>query len=131
MGIKKQSPSVRDRDDKKMKATSHIRDSNVEPLRIYDHALEMAPKTTNTCEGWHNALKSLYMSSHPSMWTMLRGLQKDAAIQKLVLTQHDTAQQDAPKAKYKRIAARLQSMVQEYHNTNDKMKYLRSIAYIQ
>jgi hypothetical protein len=39
--------------------------------------LERSPKTTNCCEGFHNALNSLFHCSHPSVWILFDGLQRD------------------------------------------------------
>ncbi len=75
-----------------------------ELLNHYDDSLQLAPKTTNCVEGWHNALKSLYMATHLSVWAMLRGLQKDIAIQWLVVIQADTMNSSQLNQKYKRLA---------------------------
>lgn len=45
------------------------------PVKLWNHfddAEESAPKTTNCCEGFHNALKSVYMCAHPTMWKFWR-----------------------------------------------------------
>ena len=82
-------------------------------------------------EGWHNALKALFLSAHPSMWTMFRGLRKDIAIQKLVIIQANAAHADSPKPKYKKLAERLRRKVEKYPDELDKLKYLRAISHIQ
>ncbi|KAM4042556.1 uncharacterized protein ACNLHF_013173 isoform 2-T7 [Anomaloglossus baeobatrachus] len=58
------------------------------PIRIWNHhdaALEQSPKTTNCCEGFHNALNSMFHCSHPRLWFLFNGLQKDLACHKLTL----------------------------------------------
>ncbi|KAK8372506.1 hypothetical protein O3P69_010945 [Scylla paramamosain] len=57
------------------------------PIKLWNHfedAEECAPKTTNCCEGFHNALKSVYMCAHPTMWKFLKGIARDIAVQRLV-----------------------------------------------
>ena len=38
------------------------------------------PRTTNAVEGYHNALNSLFLAKHPSLWKVLSGLKKDMAL---------------------------------------------------
>ena len=52
------------------------------------------------------------------------------AIQRLVITQTDTANSDKPKAKYRKLAERLSKKVAEYPDTKDKMKYLRAAEWM-
>ena len=104
------------------------------PIDMWNHyqdALDEAPKTTNCTEGWHNALKALFLSAHPSMWTMFRGLRKDIAIQKLVIIHDNADHADSPKPKYKKLAERLRRKVEKYPDELDKLKYLRAISHIQ
>ena len=103
-------------------------------IHLWNHhqdALNEAPKTTNCCEGWHNALKSLFTSSHPSVWTVLQKLQTDISCQKLQIIQGNTANEDQPKDKYKKLASRLRCKVEKYPEEQDKLRYLRAISHIQ
>lgn len=61
------------------------------PMNVWNHrdaAIEKTPKTKNTCEGFHNSLNALFHCSHPSIWTLLYGLEKDIACQKLILIRY-------------------------------------------
>ncbi|XP_076799793.1 uncharacterized protein LOC143444882 [Clavelina lepadiformis] len=49
----------------------------------YDDAILCEPKTINCTEGFHNALKSLFLCSHPNIWSFLDGIKRDIAIQRL------------------------------------------------
>ncbi len=82
-------------------------------------------------EGWHNALKSMFLPSHPSVWVFLRGINKDISIQRLIIIQADTHNSSQPKKKYRQLAEKLRNKVSEYNDTADKLKYLRSISYMQ
>ena len=115
----------------KCNAISNLINSQIDMWNPYQDALDEAPKTTNCTEGWHNALKALFLSAHPSMWTMFRGLRKDIAIQKLVIIQANAAHADSPKPKYKKLAERLRRKVEKYPDELDKLKYLRAISHIQ
>ena len=59
------------------------------PVKIgnhFDSAIEESPKTTNNCcEGFHNALNSVFHCSHPSVWYLFEGLQRDMACHKLTV----------------------------------------------
>ncbi len=80
------------------------------PIELWNHytnAINQAPKTTNCTEGFHNALKSIFLASHPSVWAVIRGLKKDIAIQRLVVIEAQMENNDRPKIKYQVIAQRL------------------------
>ena len=103
------------------------------PLKMWNHyedALNMSQKTTNCTEGWHNALHGLFLASHPGVWKMLNGIRKDMAIQRFIVLKNDTADGDRPKLQYQKLAERLQAKVQTYNTEENKLKYLRSIAYM-
>ncbi len=78
------------------------------PIALWNHyqdALDKAPKTTNCAEGWHNSLRAIFLSSHPSIWNMITGLKKDMAIQRLIVLNAEVENNDRPKMKYKNFAA--------------------------
>ena len=50
------------------------------PVKIWNHidsAIEESTKTTNCCEGFHNALNSVFHCSHRSVWYLFDVLQRD------------------------------------------------------
>jgi hypothetical protein len=75
-------------------------------------------------------LRSLFLSSHPSIWVLLDGLKKDMAIQRFNILKQDTAHGEQPRAKYQALAIRLANKVSTYHDEEDKMKYLRAISFL-
>ena len=89
----------------------------------YSDTLQKASKTTNCTEGWHNSV-------HPGMWTLFNGIQKDIAIQKLVITNNEQANGDKPQLKYEKLAQRLQSKVETYPDKDNKLKYIRAVAHM-
>ncbi|XP_055639888.1 uncharacterized protein LOC129777565 isoform X1 [Toxorhynchites rutilus septentrionalis] len=97
----------------------------------YDTALNESPRTTNSCEGFHNALNSIFHCSHPSVWTLFDGLRRDLACHKLTLVNSETNQLEPTKRKYRKLYAIVASSVEKYHGTKDKLSYLRKIANIQ
>jgi len=104
------------------------------PTRIWNHfeaAAERCPKTTNCCEGFHNALNSVFHCSHPSIWSLLEGLRRDIACQRLILANAQTGRQEKSKKKYEALANQVAIVVQDYHNHEDKLKFLRRMANLQ
>ena len=80
------------------------------PIDLWNHfetASNEEPKTTNATEGYHNALQSLFNCSHPTVYTLLRGLEKDIATHLLTLSQANVGNNEKQRPKYKRQAARL------------------------
>ncbi len=39
-------------------------------------------RTNNSVEGWHYGIQAFFNGSHPNMWTVLKNLKKDMALQK-------------------------------------------------
>ena len=60
----------------------------------------------------------------------MRGIEKDIAKNKLTLQQANVANPEKQRSKYQILASRLSDKVAEYHNTEDKVRYLREIAHI-
>ncbi len=103
------------------------------PIVLWNHywdALDKAQKTTNCAEGLHISLRANFLSSHPSIWNMVRGLKKDMAIQRLIVLNAEVEHNDRPKMKYKNLAVRLSEKVAKYEDEQDKLIYLRGVAFI-
>ncbi len=90
----------------------------------------MAPKTTNCTEGWHNSLRALFLTSHPSMWALFCGLKKNMSIQILIAINAAIERNDRPKLKYQELAQRLSDKVSKYQDEHNKLKFLRAVAYM-
>jgi len=104
------------------------------PPEVWSHyadALASAPKTTNCCEGFHNALQSLFMCAHPTVWKLFRGLISDMAIHRLTAQNAEVLNVELPRSKYAQLADRLREKVADYHNQGDKLRYLRAISNMQ
>ena len=97
----------------------------------FNDAIALAPKTTNCCEGFHNSLHSLFLPPHPTVWTLLGGLKRDIAIHRLTAQNALGGNPERPRAKYQKLAKRLQDTVGKYHESHDKKKYLRAVAHLQ
>ena len=103
----------------------------VELWNHFDDAVELAPKTTNCCEGFHNSLQSLFLSPHPTVWTLLSGLKRDIAVHRLTAANALGGNAERPRVKYQKLAQRLASTVGKYRESQDKKRYLRAVAHLQ
>lgn len=63
-------------------------------------------RTTNICEGWHNALQSLFSCQHPTMWTFLDGMSKDINSNKGKLLQAVAGAQHPRQKRYRELQQR-------------------------
>ena len=79
-------------------------------------------------EGYHCALQSLFLASHPTIWRFLKGLEKDIARHRLTVEQAAVNNQEKKRAKYQILATRLADKMKEYDSTPNKIKYLRDVA---
>jgi hypothetical protein len=87
------------------------------PIELWNHyedALQQAPKTTNCTEGFYNALISLFLAAHPSIWTFFNGLCKDMALHRLTVQNAQVGIPATQRPKYKRVAERLSAVVGRY-----------------
>ena len=60
------------------------------PAVIWNHthqALDCLPKTTNYVEGFHNALMSMFLCKHPTVWVLFKGLRRDIGVARYILQQ--------------------------------------------
>ena len=53
----------------------------IETGNHFDSASEGIAKTTNSVEGWHYGLQALFQCHHPTLWTFIKGLEKDMQMQ--------------------------------------------------
>ena len=87
------------------------------------------PRTNNHLEGWHNRFNAFLSTRHADIWKFIQALKQDSA-----LHDHTRAQvligANPPRQRlaYRRINERLQTLVENYNN-NDKLNFLRGIAY--
>ena len=85
------------------------------PVSLWNHyqdALNKASKITNCTEGWHNALRGLTQVSHPGVWILFKGIQKDIALQKIVMVKAATEHGEKAKCKNQMLADRLETKLQ-------------------
>lgn len=81
-------------------------------------------------EGYHNALKSLYLCKHPSIWKFLSSLKKDIAIHRLTIQNANLMIFETTRNKYKELSERLREKVRNYYYEQDKLNYLRAISHM-
>ena len=104
------------------------------PLNTWNHyeaALDQSPRTTNCCEGFHNALNSIFHCSHPSIWNLFEGLQRDMACHRLTWANAQQNRSEPTKRKYRQLYATVASTVAQYQATEDKLQFLRRLANLQ
>ena len=59
----------------------------VETWNQHAAAVDGIARTTNSVEGWHHGLQSLYQCDHPTVWTSLDGIKRDISKQKALFLQ--------------------------------------------
>ena len=80
-------------------------------------------------EGWHRQFSGCIVVAHPTIWTFLKVLRCEAAIQQ-VHAAHYIAGQPPPKRRriYQTINDRIRALVADYNN-RPILDFLRGIAY--
>jgi hypothetical protein len=95
------------------------------PINVWNHyqaAADGVARTTNSVEGWHYKLQSLFQCHHPTLWTFLDGLKKDQQMQKALFLQGVAGMEHRSLKKYRDIKERV--------SRTDILTFLRAIAHI-
>lgn len=86
-------------------------------------------RTTNSVEGWHYSLQSLFMCQHPTMWTFLAGIERDSQMSKAAYLQATTGAEHIGRKTYRDLKARVSRCVASY-GVSDTLTYLRAISHL-
>lgn len=95
----------------------------------YDTAGQGIARTTNSVEGWHYGIQSLFMCQHPTLWIFLDGLMKDCQKQRTTYLQSVAGVQQEEKKQYRNLMERVKRVVQSYRQS-DVLTYLFAIAHL-
>ena len=100
----------------------------------YESVMNDEPRTTNCCEGFHNALNSVFTHSHPNVYHLIERLKGDAGSHRAALTNVIHGQPEKRSKKEKDYDRKLKSVVENY-KSNDSMEsklvYLKRIGNLQ
>ena len=101
----------------------------VETWNQHTGGVDGIARSTNSVEGWHHGIQSLFLCHHPTMWTFMSGLKNDMQRQKSFFLQGVTGV-DHPSAKrYRKLNDRVKRAVAAYGRA-EILVYLRSVAYL-
>lgn len=86
-------------------------------------------RTTNSVEGWHHGLQSLFQCHHPTMWTFFEGLKADRQKQKAIFLQGTTGIAIQGARRYRILSSRVQNAVAAYGRA-EILTYVRAVAHL-
>ena len=95
----------------------------------YESAGDGIARTTNIVEGWHHGIQSLFMCSHPTLWLLMEGLEKDCQKQKATFLQGATGVEERGVKKYRQLVEKVKRAVEGYGRM-EVLIYLRAIAHL-
>jgi hypothetical protein len=102
------------------------------PIELWNKhasATDGIARTTNSVEGWHNGLQSIFHCQHPTMWKFMSGVQRDMQQQKTAFL-HGVAGQLHPVTKrYRLLDERIRRAVNGYGRA-DALLYVRAMAHL-
>lgn len=102
------------------------------PIQTWNHyesAVDGVARTTNSAEGWHFGLQSLFQCHHPTVWTFIAGLKQDMQTQKAAFLQGVAGSQVTAPKKYRDLKQRVTNAVERY-SAAEILVYLRAISYL-
>lgn len=92
-------------------------------------AVDGIARTTNSIEGWHHGLQSLFHCHHPTLWSFLDGISRDMIKQQASFLQGVTGIANPPKKRYRDLQVRVERAVAGYGRA-EVLVYLRAIAHL-
>ena len=95
----------------------------------YAAGVDGIARTTNSVEGWHHGLQSLFQCQHPTMWTFLDGLQRDMVQQKTCFLQGVVGIEHQSACRYRLLQSRVQRAVESFGRA-EILLYVRGIAHL-
>ena len=95
----------------------------------YMSAGEGIARTTNSVEGWHHSLQSIFMCQHPNTWTFIAGIERDSSLNKAAYLQAITGVVHQGRKQYRDLKARVSRAVACYGD-GDILTFLRAIAHL-
>ena len=95
---------------------------------VQKHVINNLPRTNNSVEGFHSALRNCEHSTNLNIWKLIDTLKKEEGLVRAKMTQKLRGDSQRPHARYANINARLHRLVMAY-GTTSKMEFLENIAY--
>ena len=99
---------------------------------VHDATINSTARTNNMCEAWNSAFTKAIGHAHPSFWTVVGALRKDAAIVSTMIVQDARGQppQKRTKRAYADLQARLRALCQDRTTGRKTMEdFLRGVGH--
>lgn len=91
------------------------------------------PRTNNHCEGWHNKVNRMVGSSHPTIFKLIEGLQKEQQNTEHAMSRIEAGQEpQARRPEYIKNEKRILKIAQKFHDDvfdGSYLPYLKSLAH--
>ena len=98
-------------------------------LNISSRVADDLPQTTKALEGWHKQLNRCFAVAHPTIWTFIKVLRNDAALNQIRVAHFDAGRQPPKRRRiYDQINDRIRTLHTDYNN-REIIDYLRGISY--
>ena len=83
--------------------------------QYWNHYNSLAPRTTNSVEGWHSKLNKKFNKCHPNVWTLLQVLKDEVSEVEQKLTSFSTGHPlKKPALKYRKANRMLRNLTERY-----------------
>ena len=101
----------------------------IELWNQYAAGVDGIARTTNSVEGWHNGLQSLFQCHNPTLWNFLAGLKSDMQKQKANFLQGATGVEHPAAKRYRKLQERVERAVAAF-GRSEILIYLRALAHL-
>ena len=93
-----------------------------------DRVLRDLPRSNNSCEGFHCALKSSITATRPNIWKLLNGLQKELSLSETKILHKDRGDVASKKKNDVLLNERIKRQGEGYGKIVNKLDYLENVS---
>ena len=95
---------------------------------VWDRCMSGIARTTNSLEGYHNALKVTVNMSHPNIWKLIDVLKCEERFASAKLQKFIQGDEPSQKKKYRDMNLHIKNVMEKY-DPNQKITFLKAIAH--
>lgn len=103
---------------------------SIDMWNMYNRTLQGKSRTNNSVEGWHRGFQLSAGASFPNIYKFINFVKQDILLRNFEIVQLQSGHSGNRKnQKYKNVAVRISNIVSNYQSYENKLDYIKSIAY--
>ena len=107
------------------------REAPLYPIAFWNmrnRVIDKLPRTNNSLEGFHSALKHSMACKKPNIWKFIDVLKKEETLTQTKILHLQLREKPAKKRKYEKLDDRIETLIDE-HDGSNAIEFLKAVAY--